>query len=108
MSTEVKTNEPAVKKSPRERIAVVRSNKMDKTVVVELRRQHRHTKYLKAMGERVRFKAHDAENTCKIGDTVLLVETRPMSKGKRWRVAKVLKQALEIAGPVPGAAETEA
>lgn len=66
------------------------SNKMDKTVVVVVERQSVHRLYKKAVRRLKRFKAHDERNTCQIGDMVRIVETRPMSKDKRWRVAEII------------------
>jgi small subunit ribosomal protein S17 len=66
------------------------SNKMDKTVVVNVQRQSVHRIYKKAIKRLRRFKAHDENNACQIGDVVEIEETRPLSKEKRWRVTKVL------------------
>jgi len=71
------------------RQGVVIKNKMDKTVVVEVVRKVRHPKYHKFIKRRARFVAHDEGNECNLGDTVSLVETRPMSKTKRWRVKEI-------------------
>ena len=62
------------------------SNKMDKTVVVAITRHFQHPVYKKVVKKVSKFKAHDAENTCDIGDTVVITETKPMSKDKRWLV----------------------
>lgn len=80
---------------PKSRVGVVTSNKMQKTIVVEVRRRVRHAKYGKFLTRRVKYKAHDENNTCAIGDTVRIVETRPLSKDKRWRVAETLEKARE-------------
>lgn len=80
---------------PKSRIGVVTSNKMQKTVVVEVLRRVRHAQYGKFQTRRVRFKAHDENNTTKVGDTVRIVETRPLSKTKRWRVAETIETARE-------------
>ncbi len=80
---------------PKSRVGVVTSNKMQKTVVVEVKRRVRHAKYGKFLTSRARYKAHDETNACNIGDTVRIVETRPMSKEKRWRVAETLEKAKE-------------
>jgi small subunit ribosomal protein S17 len=80
---------------PKSRIGVVTSNRMQKTVVVEVKRRTRHAKYGKFLTSRTRYKAHDEENACQVGDTVRIVETRPMSKEKRWRVAETLEKARE-------------
>ncbi len=76
------------------RTGVVVSNKMDKTVVVATHRMTRHPLYKKYIKKRVTFKAHDKDNNCQIGDTVLVQETRPLSKQKRWRVIEVLERAI--------------
>ena len=76
------------------RQGVVLSNKMDKTVVVNVERLVKHTKYNKYLKERSRFKAHDETNQCGIGDEVEIVETRPLSADKRWRVRSILKKAV--------------
>ncbi|MEW6002060.1 MAG: 30S ribosomal protein S17 [Nitrospirota bacterium] len=68
---------------------VVVSNKMDKTVVVEVTRLFQHPEYKKTVKKTKRFKVHDEENKCRIGDTVRIVETRPLSKDKRWVVIGV-------------------
>ena len=82
--------------SKRTRRAVVTSNKMDKTVIVEVVRRFRHPKYKKFVKRRLRYSAHDAENTCNIGDVVTIEETRPLSKNKRWRVSQVIERAAII------------
>jgi small subunit ribosomal protein S17 len=72
---------------------VVSSDKMDKTIVVMVNRLIRHPVYKKYIRKRTRVKAHDEKNQCHVGDKVLLVETRPLSKDKRWRVREVLERA---------------
>ena len=69
---------------------VVVSDRMDKTVVVESSRLVKHPVYKKLIKRRARYKAHDEENQCKIGDKVLIVESRPLSKYKRWRVREIV------------------
>ena len=69
---------------------VVVSNKMDKTAVVAVERRHRHRIYRKIIRTTTRYKAHDANNLAKIGDLVRIVETRPLSKNKRWRIAETM------------------
>jgi small subunit ribosomal protein S17 len=69
------------------------SNKMDKTVVVRVERSTRHPLYGKVIRHHKRYKAHDEENTCGVGDLVRMIESRPISKEKRWVVAEVLKRA---------------
>lgn len=71
---------------------VVVSDKMDKTVVVNVARRKQHALYRKVINRSKRFKAHDAENECNVGDTVRILETRPISKGKRWRVIEILER----------------
>ncbi|HVN67942.1 MAG TPA: 30S ribosomal protein S17 [Candidatus Sulfotelmatobacter sp.] len=75
---------------PKVREGVVISNKMDKTVVVRIERVFRHPLYQKVIKMASKFKAHDADNTCGVGDRVEIMETRPISKDKRWRVVKTL------------------
>jgi len=74
----------------KERIGVVKSNKMDKTVVVVVNTLITHPKYKKIIKRNASFKAHDEANTCQIGDKVKIVETRPLSKDKRWRVTEII------------------
>lgn len=72
---------------------VVTSDKMDKTVVVEVRHRVRHRTYKKYISRRVRYKAHDSGNECHVGDQVLIIESRPVSKDKRWRVQRIVERA---------------
>lgn len=72
---------------------IVLSDKMDKTVVVEVERTVMHPKYKKYIKRRTRFKAHDERNECRVGDRVLIVESRPLSRDKRWRVSRILERA---------------
>ena len=72
------------------RIGRVISDEMDKTVVVSVETPKRHPLYKKVIKRTVKYKAHDESNQCKVGDMVRIVETRPLSKQKRWRVAEVL------------------
>ena len=69
------------------------SDKMDKTVVVAVVDNVRHPLYKKIVKHTVKFKAHDEENACGIGDTVMIMETRPISKDKRWRVVEIIEKA---------------
>ena len=87
--------EPSERGRPKSRIGVVTSDKMQKTVVVQVMRRVRHPKYGKFLTRRVKYKAHDENNSAKAGDTVRIVETRPMSKDKRWRVAEITTKARE-------------
>ena len=75
------------------RIGIIASDKMEKTVVVSVTRRYRHPKYKKYIKERMRYKAHDEQNECRVGDRVLIEETRPLSKDKRWRVKEILEKA---------------
>jgi len=75
------------------RVGVVLSDKMSKTVVVAVEAFKRHRLYKKIMRRVKRYKAHDEENACQVGDKVLIVETRPLSRDKRWRVAEILVTA---------------
>ncbi|MGJ5674652.1 MAG: 30S ribosomal protein S17 [Nostochopsis sp.] len=74
----------------KERIGLVVSDKMQKTVVVAVENRAPHSKYGKIVVNTKRYKAHDEENRCKIGDRVRIQETRPLSKTKRWQVAEIL------------------
>lgn len=74
--------------------AVVVSNKMNKTVVVATERTTMHPLYKKYLKRRQKFKAHDENNECRIGDTVLVQETRPLSKEKHWKVVKIVEKAV--------------
>ena len=76
------------------RTGVVVSDKMDKTVVVKMEKRTRHPKYHKIIIRAVKVKAHDENNECNIGDIVALMETRPLSKDKRWRVINVLERTI--------------
>jgi small subunit ribosomal protein S17 len=75
------------------REGLVVSDKMDKTVVVEVEDRVKHPKYGKVIRRTKRYKAHDGENACGVGDRVLLMETRPLSATKRWRIAEILEKA---------------
>lgn len=75
------------------RVGIVTSDKMDKTVVVSIKDKVRHPLYGKIINRTVKYKAHDEENTCGVGDKVLIMETRPMSKDKRWRVVEIIEKA---------------
>lgn len=72
---------------------VVVSDKMDKTIVVAIKTKVRHPLYGKMINHTAKFKAHDGNNDCGIGDTVEIMETRPISKDKRWRVVNVIEKA---------------
>jgi small subunit ribosomal protein S17 len=85
--------EKTARGQPKSRVGVVLSNKMMKTVVVQVERRARHGKYGKFMIEKKKYKVHDEEQSCTPGDRVRIVETRPLSKEKRWRVAEILVKA---------------
>lgn len=75
------------------RTGVVVSDKMDKTIVVAIRTRVKHPLYGKIMNRTEKFKAHDENNECGIGDTVRVMETRPLSKDKRWRLIEIVEKA---------------
>ena len=75
------------------RTGVVVSDKMDKTIVVEVRTRVRHPLYGKIMNQTTKFMAHDENNECGIGDTVRVMETRPLSKDKHWRLVEIVEKA---------------
>lgn len=79
--------------SRKTRVGKVVSDKMDKTVVVAVIDNVRHPLYKKIIKRTVKFKAHDEQNACGIGDTVMIMETRPISKDKRWRVCEIIEKA---------------
>lgn len=81
-------------------VGVVTSDKMDKTVVVDVVQIKKHATYGKPIKITSRFKAHDERNECKVGDKVLIIGTRPLSKTKRWRVSKVLERATVVEGEI--------
>ena len=74
------------------RVGRVVSNKMDKTVVIAIEDNVKHPLYKKIIKNTIKLKAHDEENTCSIGDRVLIMETRPLSKDKRWRVVEIVEK----------------
>ncbi len=75
------------------RTGIVVSDKMDKTIVVKLSTRVKHPLYSKYINKTTKIKAHDENNECGIGDRVLVMETRPMSKDKRWRVVEIIEKA---------------
>lgn len=75
------------------RTGVVVSNKMDKTIVVAVETMVQHPLYGKTMKQTTKFKAHDEENACQEGDKVLIMETKPLSKDKRWRLVEIIQRA---------------
>ena len=75
------------------RVGVVVSDKMDKTIVVAVKDSVQHPLYKKIMKRTVKFKAHDEKNECGVGDRVLVMETRPLSREKHWRVVEIIEKA---------------
>lgn len=82
----------------KERSGLVVSDRMQKTVVVSIERTVMHPRYMKVLKRRTKVKAHDESNQCHVGDRVLIVESRPLSRDKRWRVSKVIERA-RLAAP---------
>ena len=78
----------------RQLVGTVVSNKMDKTVVVAVERLFKHKFYHKYIRRRTKIAAHDQSNVCQIGDQVMLSESRPLSRSKRWRISKIVKKAV--------------
>ena len=87
----------------KERSGFVVSDRMEKTVVVSVERAVMHPKYKKILRRRTKVKAHDERGECHVGDRVLIVECRPLSRDKRWRVSKVLDRAQTLAGETQNA-----
>jgi small subunit ribosomal protein S17 len=81
------------RKLRKERIGTVTSNKMTKSIVVAVERKVKHPKYGKFVNKTTSFVAHDEKNECGIGDTVKIMETRPISKSKRWRLVEIVEKA---------------
>lgn len=77
----------------KQRVGVVVSDKMDKTIVVAVKTKVLHPLYGKTVNRTTKFKAHDEKNECGIGDTVRIMETRPLSKDKRWRLVEIVEKA---------------
>lgn len=77
----------------KERIGVVTSNKMDKSIVVSVERRMKHAMYGKFIKQTKKFIAHDEKQECNIGDKVKIMETRPLSKNKRWRLVEIMERA---------------
>ncbi|MCK0194021.1 30S ribosomal protein S17 [Ornithobacterium rhinotracheale] len=77
----------------KERVGLVKSNKMDKTIVVAETKRQKHPMYGKFVLKTKTYKAHDEKNECNEGDTVRIMETRPLSKDKRWRVVEIIERA---------------
>ena len=83
-----------------EKVGIVTSNKMQKSVVVTVERQANHPLYKRVVRRSIKFLAHDENNQCGVGDTVRIRETRPLSRRKRWRVVQVVAKATHVA-PLP-------
>jgi small subunit ribosomal protein S17 len=81
------------RKVRRERVGVVVSNKMEKSIVITVKRKVKHPIYGKFVNKTSRYVAHDQENSCNIGDTVKISETRPLSKTKNWRLVEIVERA---------------
>ena len=81
------------RKERKERIGVVTSNKMEKSIVVSIERKVKHALYGKFLKKTSKFVAHDEENSCNEGDTVKIMETRPLSKSKCWRLVEIIERA---------------
>jgi len=93
MSETTETTETTVRGQRKTREGLVVSDKMDKTVVVAVEDRVKHSLYGKVLRRTSKLKAHDEQNSCGIGDRVLLMETRPLSATKRWRVVEILEKA---------------
>jgi small subunit ribosomal protein S17 len=91
MTTELEQS--ADRKLRKTRIGVVTSNKMEKTITVSVVRKLKHPKYGKFLKKTKKFHAHDEKNECNIGDTVKIMETRPLSATKRWRLVEIVEKA---------------
>ncbi|WP_457679665.1 30S ribosomal protein S17 [Thermovibrio sp.] len=83
------------------RIGVVVSDKMDKTVVVRVTREFRHPLYGKRVKKSKKYMAHDELNQCQVGDVVKIMETRPLSRHKRWRVVEIIEKAKKLGEEAP-------
>jgi small subunit ribosomal protein S17 len=78
----------------RQLVGTIVSDKMQKTVIVQVERLVKHQQYEKYVRRRAKFAAHDEQDACKLGDTVMITESRPLSKTKKWRVCEILKKAV--------------
>jgi len=90
---ENKTETTEVRNFRKEKVGTVTSNKMTKSIVVAVERKVKHAKYGKFLNKTSKFVAHDEKNECNIGDTVRIMETRPLSKTKCWRLVEILERA---------------
>lgn len=94
--TQTATTAPAVRKIRQEKVGQVVSARMDKTIVVQVTRRVPHPLYRRVVQKRKKFYAHDEKNECNRGDIVRIVESRPLSRLKRWRLAEVLRRAKGV------------
>ena len=88
----IETTTTVVRNLRKTRVGIVSSNKMDKTITVKVERKIKHPLYGKFLKKTTSFHAHDEKNECSIGDTVKIMESRPMSKTKRWRLVEVVEK----------------
>jgi small subunit ribosomal protein S17 len=86
-------NMETTRNTRRERVGVVVSNSMEKSIVIAVKTKMKHPIYGKFVNKTSKFMAHDEENTCNVGDTVKISETRPLSKSKRWRLVEIIERA---------------
>ncbi len=91
--TKTNEQEASAQRKRRTLTGIVVSDKMDKTVVVQVTRRYKHPRYRKYIQERLRYKAHDENGDAKMGDQVRIIESRPLSKEKRWRLQEVVERA---------------
>ena len=94
---ETKTGNQAAKANKNEKVGHVVANKMAKTIVVEVTRRVAHPLYKRIVSKRKKFYAHDEEGQANVGDVVRIIECRPMSKLKRWRLGEVIRKAVQVA-----------
>ena len=85
--------EKLVRNLRKEKIGIVVSDKMEKSIIVAVKRKVKHPIYGKFVNKTTKFHAHDEENTCNVGDTVRIMETRPLSKTKCWRLVEIIERA---------------
>jgi len=93
MENKVESTTEETRNFRKEKVGVVTSNKMEKSIVVAVERKVKHAKYGKFLNKTSKFVAHDEKNECTIGDTVRIMETRPLSKTKCWRLVEVIEKA---------------
>ena len=86
-------NMETIRNTRRERVGVVVSSNMDKSIVISVKQKIKHPIYGKFVNKTSKFMVHDEENTCNVGDTVKISETRPLSKNKRWRLIEIIERA---------------